>query len=239
MADFKKGDKLKIKDLGDTDSYWYESGEIYTFDHYLSARKGGRGIVTEELIAEGYISDDVWIGEDDVEPCQNELQDVLASGDTEVPDIIGNGPNELTEALNAVDEMFKELMFEVVKNNAADGINAIVDYCHNESAVKGWWTAKDGSHLKDNPLTFSNKLMLIVSEIAEAMEGDRKDSMDDHLPHRKMAEVELADAVIRIFDLAGAYDYDLGGAVVEKMNYNKVRADHTKEARSEANGKRY
>ena len=37
--------------------------------------------------------------------------------------------------------------------------------------------------------------MLIVSEIAEAMEGERKDLMDDKLPHRKMAEVELADAL--------------------------------------------
>jgi NTP pyrophosphatase (non-canonical NTP hydrolase) len=137
--------------------------------------------------------------------------------------------------MTKLDEEFLGL----VKDNAANGINAIVDFCHNESAVKGWWTAKDGSHLKDNPLTFSNKLMLIVSEIAEAMEGDRKDSMDDHLPHRKMAEVELADAVIRIFDLAGAYGYDLGGAVVEKMEYNKTRKDHSKEARGEANGKRY
>ncbi len=40
------------------------------------------------------------------------------------------------------------------------------------------------------------------------MEGERKDLMDDKLPHRKMAEVELADALIRIFDYAGAYGYD-------------------------------
>ncbi len=165
MTNFKKGDKFKVKQDVDYD-YWYESGEVYTFDHYLSAehtQEGCRGIVTEELIAEGKIKDDVWIGEEDVEPCQNELQDVLPSGDTEVPDIIGNGHKELADALDAAGEMFKELMFEV----------------------------------------------------------------------------ELADAVIRIFDLAGAYNYDLGGAVVEKMEYNKVRADHSKEARSQANGKRY
>jgi NTP pyrophosphatase (non-canonical NTP hydrolase) len=118
-------------------------------------------------------------------------------------------------------------------------INQVVKHCHNESSVKGWWTAKDGSHLRDNPLTFSNKLMLIVSEIAEAMEGDRKDAMDDKLPHRKMAEVELADALIRICDLAGAYGYDLGGAVIEKMEFNRTRADHSKEAREGQNGKRY
>ncbi|XUM19805.1 hypothetical protein ACRAVF_19255 [Bradyrhizobium oligotrophicum S58] len=43
--------------------------------------------------------------------------------------------------------------------------------------------------------------MLIVSEIAEAMEGERKSLMDDHLPHRKMVEVELADTLILHFRL--------------------------------------
>lgn len=40
---------------------------------------------------------------------------------------------------------------------------------------------------------------------AEAMEGERKGLMDDHLPHRPMAEVELADALIRLFDYAGGF----------------------------------
>lgn len=49
--------------------------------------------------------------------------------------------------------------------------------------------------------------MLIVSELTEAMEGERKDLMDDKLPHRKMAEVECADTAIRVFDVMGAFDY--------------------------------
>ena len=63
--------------------------------------------------------------------------------------------------------------------------------------------------------------------------------MDDHLPDRKMLEVELADAVIRIFDLAGACKLDLGGAVVEKMIYNKNRQDHKIENRQKPQGKKY
>lgn len=83
------------------------------------------------------------------------------------------------------------------------------------------------------------KLMLIVSEVAEAMEGDRKDLMDDHLPHRKMIEVELADAVIRILDLGGKAGLDIAGAIAEKHAYNRNRADHQKENREKAGGKTY
>mgnify|MGYP000140159900 CR=1 FL=1 len=82
-------------------------------------------------------------------------------------------------------------------------------------------------------------LMLTVSEIAEAMEGHRKNLNDAHLPHRKSIEVELADAVIRIFDMAGGLGLDLAGAFEEKLAYNATRADHTHEARRAPGGKAY
>ena len=85
----------------------------------------------------------------------------------------------------------------------------------------------------------AEKLCLTHSEISEAMEGHRKGLMDDKLPHRPMIEVELADAVIRIADLAGALGLDLGGAIAEKMAFNAVRPDHKPEARAAAGGKAY
>lgn len=82
-------------------------------------------------------------------------------------------------------------------------------------------------------------LALIHSEISEALEGERKNLMDDKLPHRKMAEVELADALIRILDYCGGFGYDLQGAFEEKMAYNAKREDHKHAARLAAGGKKW
>ena len=74
-------------------------------------------------------------------------------------------------------------------------------------------------------------LMLVVSELAEAMEGHRKGLPDDKLAHRSMIEVELAEALIRILDMAEGLGLDLGSAFEEKMAYNAQRADRNPEVR--------
>jgi len=106
----------------------------------------------------------------------------------------------------------------------------------HEANAKWWRDLETGAPIKRNK---GELLMLMVSELAEAMEGERKDLMDDKLPHRKMAEVELADTIIRILDYAHAYGYDLDGAYEEKMAFNAVRKDHTAEARKLQNGKKF
>ena len=123
--------------------------------------------------------------------------------------------------------------------NVATCGNVLQQKCHDASANAGWWRNKLGGDTRHNPMCFAQKLCLIHSEISEAMEGDRKNLKDDKLPHRDMREVELADAAIRIFDLAGAYGMDLGGAIAEKMEYNARRPDHKIEAREAAGGKAY
>ncbi len=82
-------------------------------------------------------------------------------------------------------------------------------------------------------------LCLIHSEVSECMEAERKGLMDTHLPHRRMAEVELADILIRVFDYAGAFGYDLDGAVTEKLAFNEQRMDHKAEERLRAGGKKW
>lgn len=117
------------------------------------------------------------------------------------------------------------------------GLRELVVVLHARNRAAGWWTdLHTGEPLKRN---VGELLMLTVSELAEGMEGHRKSLMDDHLPHRPMLEVELADAVIRICDIAGGLGLDLAGAVLEKAQYNARRPDHKAEARKAEGGKAY
>ena len=119
---------------------------------------------------------------------------------------------------------------------------------HQGNVDAGWWTDLDTLQslaeecrirTRFGKALVAEKLVLIHSEVSEAMEGARKNLMDDKLPHRKMIEVELADALIRILDLAGALQLDLAGAIQEKLAYNAVREDHKVENRKAEGGKSY
>lgn len=72
---------------------------------------------------------------------------------------------------------------------------------HQDCVDAGWW--KPYPNKMDR---YDTAMMLVISEIAEAMEGDRKNLMDDHLKQYRMFDVELADAAIRLLDSGGAYN---------------------------------
>ena len=126
---------------------------------------------------------------------------------------------------------------KTIANRTQKDIKRLQDLCHGAAAEAGWWP--DINDIRRDNRIVPTKLCLIHSEISEAMEGHRKGAQDDKLPHRPAIEVELADALIRIYDLAGALELDLGGALAEKMEFNRNRPDHKPENRAKPGGKDY
>lgn len=70
---------------------------------------------------------------------------------------------------------------------------------HFQNIMVGWW-----DEWPNRIDRHSTAMMLVLTELSEACEADRKNLQDSHLPHRYGVAVELADTVIRLLDMAGA-----------------------------------
>ena len=119
-------------------------------------------------------------------------------------------------------------------------LNKLRDEIHENAKNKGFW---------DKERETGTLLMLCVSELAEAMEADRKDKYADLEAYRECEkaddifesdkhlylvrsfqclikdtfEDELADTIIRILDLCGAKGIDIEKHIELKMKYNATR----------------
>lgn len=89
-------------------------------------------------------------------------------------------------------------------------INALAQRVHAAN-IKWWQNLDTQAPIERNSLEL---LALAISELAEALEGERKDLQDDKLPNRKMAEVEMADFKIRLLDFSAGFQIEIPELVV-------------------------
>ena len=77
-------------------------------------------------------------------------------------------------------------------------LNKFAQEIYAQNKQVGWW---------DDPNRCPFEcLQLCSTEVAEATEGYRRSLKDDHLPHRDMEEVELADTLIRVLDFGAHHN---------------------------------
>lgn len=114
----------------------------------------------------------------------------------------------------------------------------------NLAKEKGWWPIRDvsesgfmyeggerASSINFKEVNIPEKIALMHSELSEALEFYRGRGIDFFYSEDDKGMdtkpdgfwIELADCMIRIMDLAGAYDVDMEAYIKMKHEYNKTR----------------
>ena len=86
-------------------------------------------------------------------------------------------------------------------------LNEYRDECYKDAKEKGFWEASK---------SIPTKLMLCVTELAEACEADRHNDKEHF-------NEEIADVFIRLFDLCGFLNIDIEKEINSKMIINMGR----------------
>jgi NTP pyrophosphatase (non-canonical NTP hydrolase) len=106
-------------------------------------------------------------------------------------------------------------------------ITTLTQEAHAIAKDRGWWPEKELELARNqDPNRIATCLALIHSEVSEALEDARVGNMGIQYEGEKPIgfDIELADVMIRVLDLAGAMDIDLDLAIRTKMAYNSRRS---------------
>lgn len=128
-----------------------------------------------------------------------------------------------------------------MNNKVADIINQLSEEIYANNTHKGF-------HGPFQEHEFGTWLMLVVSELGEAIEADRKgrwakkdiglgkvhpicetteigysEQFEKHL--KDTVEDELADAIIRLLDISANYGINIGTHIQRKLEYNTTRSN--------------
>lgn len=114
------------------------------------------------------------------------------------------------------------------------GLNEFAQQIHADNVARGFWETKR---------QIPELLMLVVSELSEALEADRKNhfATDEDLSEAVNADTddaehfvfvtkikntfqdEIADAIIRLLDLSAGMGIDIENHIKAKLAYNRTR----------------
>lgn len=93
--------------------------------------------------------------------------------------------------------------------------NVLARMIHDTAVEKGWYEKERNDF---------EMLALVHSEISEIVEALRKGNpKSEKCPQFSLAEEECADVIIRLLDQGHKNNWQIGAAILAKMEYNKTR----------------
>ena len=96
-------------------------------------------------------------------------------------------------------------------------VNELADQCHQIAFDHGFWGGFDALDTRH----ILALLALVGTEVSEGVEAIRKPKPTEG-PFGNLEE-ELADTIIRCFDIAAGLDFNIEQAIVDKMEVNRNR----------------